>query len=351
MMPRRPLIGITADIEVRDGNPPRDWYFLDAQNIPALEAAGALPVILPHAIDLIDDYLDRLDGVLISGGGYQYPDPALVDWDSAEGEPPEKLARARFELALVRRTEARRMPLLGTCGGFQLMNVAAGGSIVPVLPETVHRWRDSASEAVWRFDEPAHDVQATPGSRLATIVGVAPFAVNSRHKQGVHRAAPSVVTSALAPDARGGYERPDLPFWHAVQWHPDFTSRPPTPDLSRAFVAPPESIDDATVHRGHQHRDQQLLATAYWSVHFLDRRRGQLAGGRCCRSGGGARVDACARTMALAHPVPSPLLRYTKRCATGCWPRSRRRCRSISFCSTCTVAWSLRTMMIRRAIC
>ena len=231
---RRPLIGITSDIEYRDGNPGRDWYFLDARNIPALTAAGALSVMLPHEIDLIEDYLDNLDGVFISGGGYQYPTPHLLD--TGTNEPPEQVARIRFELALAMAAEARRMPILGICGGFQLMNVAAGGGIVPVLADADPAWAMHRSGA--RFDEIAHHVEVDPRSRLGEIVSVATMPVNSRHSQGVAAVAPGVRISARAPDGVvEAIERPDLPFWLAVQWHPEFHISPGDARLLEAFVA------------------------------------------------------------------------------------------------------------------
>lgn len=230
----RPLIGITSDIEYRDGNPGRDWYFLDAQNIPALTEAGGLTVMLPHEIDLIDDYLDRLDGVFISGGGYQYPTPVLLG--GGIGEPPEKVARIRFELALVAAAEARLMPILGTCGGFQLMNVAAGGRIVPALADRDPAWAMHRSGA--RFNEIGHDVEVDPGSRLGKIVGVPTMSVNSRHAQGVSEVAQGIHVSARSADGVvEAIERRDLPFWLAVQWHPEFHITHGDARLMEAFVA------------------------------------------------------------------------------------------------------------------
>lgn len=230
----RPLIGITSDIEYRDGNPGRDWYFLDARNIPALAEAGAVPVMLPHQADLIDAYLERLDGVIISGGGYQFPAPTLLG-DVAK-EPPEKVARIRFELALVAAAEARRMPILGVCGGFQLMNVASGGEIVPALAEVDPAWAMHRAGA--RFDQIGHVVDVDPGSRLGEIVGVAAMPVNSRHGQGVTNVAPGLRVGARAPDGIvEAIERTDLPFWLAVQWHPEFHISPGDAKLLEAFVA------------------------------------------------------------------------------------------------------------------
>jgi putative glutamine amidotransferase len=235
MSTRRPLIGITADIEYREGNPGRDWYFLDAQNIPALVAAGALPVMLPHDETLIDDWLDRIDGVLISGGGFQFPTEQLIDFAAIHELPPEKVARTRFELALARRSGERQIPLFGVCGGFQLMNVVAGGTIAPQLADIDPAW--SGHRDGKRFDEAAHEVQVEPGTRLAAITGAARFPVNSRHSQGVIAAASGLRIAARSLDGViEAIERPGDQFWLATQWHPEFGISPADAAILAAFV-------------------------------------------------------------------------------------------------------------------
>ena len=231
----KPLIGVTADIELR-GEAGHPYYFASDFMLNALSSAGALPVMLPHEPDLIADYLEALDGVLISGGGYQFPHAQLIDPSTADQEPPEKVARARFELALARRVTELNMPLLGICGGFQVMNVAAGGAIVTSLKVQRPEWqmhRDGAP-----YEAAAHDVIVTPGSRLRAIVGRDSMPVNSLHSQGVTEPGPGAKVAAMSPDGLvEAIERQDRRFWLATQWHPEFHISEADRDLFAAFVA------------------------------------------------------------------------------------------------------------------
>ena len=128
-MSKKPVIGITPDIEFRpDGRPPRDFYFVDARNAAALHEAGATAILLPHEADDIDAYLDLVDGLLVTGGGYQFQTPALFRHDGTE--PPEKERRTRFEAALLRRAIERDLAVLAVCGGFQTLNMVTGGDLV-----------------------------------------------------------------------------------------------------------------------------------------------------------------------------------------------------------------------------
>lgn len=234
----RPLIGITLDVEFEPkGNPPRDVYFLDARNGVALTAVGAALVMLPHDGDAIATYIDRLDGVMIAGGGWQFPSPQLVDFSATDGLPPEKVQRTRFELDLIAAAESRSMPILGACGGFQTMNVAAGGSMIPSLEAVNPSWAHHGARRR-RFDEHEHDVLITQGTRLAAIVGEPRLPVNSRHSQGVTQAAPDLIVSAMSEDGVvEAIERPSGPFWMAVQWHPEFHISDGDRLILEAFVA------------------------------------------------------------------------------------------------------------------
>ncbi|BBE32464.1 gamma-glutamyl-gamma-aminobutyrate hydrolase family protein [Sphingosinicella microcystinivorans] len=231
----RPLIGVTADVELRS-DARHLHYFANQAMMTALSSAGALPVMLPHELALIDDYLSVLDGVLISGGGYQFPHAQLIDPATVDQEPVEKVARTRFELALVRRVTECDLPLLGICGGFQVMNVAAGGTIVPSLKSVRPEWhmhRDAAP-----YEEAAHEVIVTPGSRFREIVGRDRLPVNSLHSQGVIEAGVEASAAAVAPDGIvEAIERRDRHFWMATQWHPEFHISEADRCLFNAFVA------------------------------------------------------------------------------------------------------------------
>lgn len=232
-MSKRPVIGVTADIEFRpDGRPPRDSYFLDATNCGVLRELGAVPIMLPSEIEAVDDYVNLCDGILVSGGGYQFPVPGLIG--AGDAEPKEKLRRLAFEIALLKRMIERDRPTLGVCGGFQVLNQVTGGELVTHLAETREDWAAHRGEHYQRM---VHAVHPVPGTRFEGLVGSAPFDVNSMHRQGVVACGPGAVVAGMAPDGIvEAIEVPGRRYCIGVQWHPEFLLSDPERRLLEAFV-------------------------------------------------------------------------------------------------------------------
>ncbi len=218
----RPRIGITSTPTLymeRQVERVSRWY------VDSVIGAGGLPLILPTmAPDAAREVLDGLDGLLLTGGGdvsparyHQDPAPEVYDVDPARDE---------WELALVAAAAGRRprdwagceLPILGVCRGAQLLNVAAGGSLVQHLDHSAgHRLRDRDREAV-------HDVEVDPSSRLAGILGrdQACVGVNSVHHQAVDEVGEGFRPVAWATDGViEAIERTDGAPIVAVQWHPE----------------------------------------------------------------------------------------------------------------------------------
>jgi putative glutamine amidotransferase len=134
------------------------------------------------------------------------------------------VARDEYEIALVRAALAADLPILAICRGLQVMNVAAGGSLIQDVPSQVGN--AVPHQVAAPKDAIAHDVSLSPGSRLEQLMGHAAVGgrlpVNSRHHQAVGRLAGSFVVTSLAPD--GVIEALELPrarFCLGVQWHPE----------------------------------------------------------------------------------------------------------------------------------
>jgi putative glutamine amidotransferase len=234
-MARRPLIGLTLDSEPAGGWSRLPWYALRQNYFEAVAAAGGLPVALPHQPDLAAEYLARIDGLLITGGAFDV-DPAL--WGGGPPHPTVtlKAGRTDFEVAAARAALARDMPVLGICGGQQLLNVVLGGDLIQHIPDEVpdclaHEQPNPRTEA-------GHDVVVVPGTRLHAIVGVERFPVNSAHHQAAGVAGPGVVVSGRAPDGVvEAIEMPGRRFVIGVQWHPEYRISPADQALLEAFVA------------------------------------------------------------------------------------------------------------------
>ncbi|BDG03599.1 gamma-glutamyl-gamma-aminobutyrate hydrolase family protein [Anaeromyxobacter oryzae] len=217
MSTKRPRIGLTLDADEQ-----RNRYELGRGYVDAVLAAGGLPVLLPHDRSVAAAYLALLDGLVVTGGAFDVP-PELY------GEPRRdvcgvlKPERTAFEKDLLEAALAARLPVLGVCGGMQLLNVVQGGSL----------HQDLAADAGIRGHEqpppkdvPSHEVSVQPGTQLAQLVGAGPLPVNSTHHQAVRDAGSGVLVSARAPDGViEAIELPDLEFAVGVQWHPEAVLR------------------------------------------------------------------------------------------------------------------------------
>jgi putative glutamine amidotransferase len=211
----RPLIGVTtselrrSDMGTvrRHGEPAHPEMALGMTYLLALEAAGAMPVVLPPIGDAAA-VLDRLDGLCLSGGPDLDPDAYGATSRHPELGPTEPSLDA-FELALARQARARGIPVLGVCRGAQALNVACGGTLHQHLPG--HRQTEAASQ-------PTHEVHVRAGSHVARLLGAGRHAVNSFHHQAVDRLGAGLRAVARAPDGTVEAVEGDG-FLIGVQWH------------------------------------------------------------------------------------------------------------------------------------
>ena len=231
----RPVIGITVDAEPPGGYSKFPWYALRENYASVVVKAGGLPIFLPHEAALADDFLGYIDGLVVTGGAFDV-DPALYG-DNARHETVNlKEGRTQFELAITVGALERDLPVLGICGGQQLLNVALGGTLIQHIPDSVKN--ALAHEQPNPRNEPGHAVAIAPGTRLRDIVGVAEMHVNSAHHQAALRVVPPAVVNAVAPDGViEGIETPQHKFCIGVQWHPEFEVDPHDIEIFRALVA------------------------------------------------------------------------------------------------------------------
>ena len=217
---RRPVIGVTLDAEPPGGYSKYPWYALRANYAEAVSAAGGLPVALPHDARLTADWLGVIDALIVTGGAFDI-DPALYGEAGRHATVTLKEGRTAAELALTQDALDREMPVLGICGGEQLLAVALGGTLVQHIPEAVPKALEH--EQLNPRHEPGHVVAIRPGTMLHRITGAAEMRVNSAHHQAVREAGPRAVVNAVAPDGVvEGIEATDMRFCLGVQWHPEF---------------------------------------------------------------------------------------------------------------------------------
>lgn len=217
---RRPVIGVTLDSEPPGGYSRLPWYALRENYCDVVAAAGGVPVALPHEPDLAPAYLGLIDGLVVTGGAFDV-DPALYGASQRHGTVTLKERRTRFEWAITKGAIERDLPLLGICGGQQLLNVVLGGTLIQHIPDAV---ADAlAHEQPNPRTEPGHEVLVEPGTLLHRITGASRLAVNSAHHQAAERPGPGVVVSGRAPDGVvEAIEAPGRRFCLGVQWHPEY---------------------------------------------------------------------------------------------------------------------------------
>lgn len=216
----RPVIGITLDSEEPGGYSNLPWYALRENYADAVAAAGGLPLPLPHEPEQAEDYLSLIDGLVVTGGAFDV-DPALFGAGERHPTVITKDRRTAFELAVTRGAIERDMPVLGICGGQQLLHVVLGGQLIQHIPDEVPE--ALAHEQPNPRDEPGHSVAVKPGTLLHRIVGTDRLDVNSAHHQAAKGEPDGVVINAVAPDGViEGIEAIDRKFCIGVQWHPEY---------------------------------------------------------------------------------------------------------------------------------
>jgi putative glutamine amidotransferase len=230
----KPVIGITLDSEDPGSYSNMPWYALRQNYADAVVEAGGIPLALPHEPDQANDYLDIIDGLVITGGAFDV-DPSIFGAGERHPTVVTKDRRTAFELAVTRGALERDMPLLGICGGQQLLHVALGGTLIQHIPDEI--LEALAHEQPNPRDEPGHSISVLPGTLLYRIVGTDSLEVNSAHHQAAKDASDEIIINAVAPDGViEGIEAVDKRFCLGVQWHPEYKVSAGDGAIFKAFI-------------------------------------------------------------------------------------------------------------------
>ena len=212
----QPIIGLSTY-----GIAHNEDFAIPAAYVQAILRAGGMPLLLPTAaVDTVDRWLDRIQGLVLIGGGDI--DPACYGAAPHDSIYNLDSDRDACEFALARGALASRLPLLAICRGMQVVNVVSGGSLHRHLPEVfgeqvAHRLppRETTRHPV-DVNADAHIVQAMGATRVTTV---------SWHHQAVDRLGAGLRPVAWAED--GVVEAIELdghPSLLAVQWHPELSA-------------------------------------------------------------------------------------------------------------------------------
>jgi putative glutamine amidotransferase len=161
--------------------------------------------------------LRKIDALLLSGG--RDIDPRMYAETIAPGLDVDVDAdRYEVEIPLGRAVLEEGMPVLGICGGMQVLNVAAGGSLYQDISllgvdPAVHRVKGQ---------DAFHEIRVVPGSRLAEILGRSELGVNSAHHQAIKQPGRGALITAAALDGViEAIEFPGPTLAIGVEWHPE----------------------------------------------------------------------------------------------------------------------------------
>ena len=207
------MVGITSGYK----NIGEKEIVINKTYLDVIKKAGGIPILLTPQIgkNNLPALKDKLDGILLSGGGDI--DPVFFneepDYNMRRIDP----TRDRFEIDLVRWALHNKKPLLAICRGAQILNIACGGSIIQHLDNQHYQHDQKAPK--WY---PTHFVTFNNNGNLVDIFDGKQVRVNSFHHQAISELGTDVKVVAEAVDGViEGIEVKDHPFAVGVQWHPE----------------------------------------------------------------------------------------------------------------------------------
>ncbi len=238
-MPTPPVIGISGRLDRSHKPPNAPLTAVASSYVRAVTLSGGACLVIPPRLtdEALHATVEALNGLLLSGGGdvathyYGAQDSGLLSSIDEE--------RDRMEVSLARWALKADIPILGICRGCQVLNVAAGGTLIQDLPSMTKSSIAHSHVASRPMDQVAHTVEIEDGSRLSDVFAPGELAVNSAHHQAIDVPGAGLSIVARAPDGIiEGIEKPEHPFYIGVQWHPEamLDSHPAMRRLFEALV-------------------------------------------------------------------------------------------------------------------
>lgn len=220
----KPIIGITSANTRENGfkSPYYDNYdSISSMYTDSIRRAGGIPVLLPSGEENIEELLARLDGIIISGGADV--SPSLYGGNTEHPHVDKgDMIRDQSEISLVQHLMKTSIPTLCICRGFQVLNVATGGTLYEHIPDIrevdIHRTHLPEGVATWAV----HPVNVELDSRLAEALKSTHVDTYSGHHQALKTLGEGLRVTATAPDGIiEGIEFSSHPWMVGVQWHPE----------------------------------------------------------------------------------------------------------------------------------
>tara|TARA_Y100001970_G_C14249325_1_gene870624 strand:- start:2897 stop:3604 length:708 start_codon:yes stop_codon:yes gene_type:complete len=216
---KSPIIGITLDFENSGGYSKFPWYAIRENYLTCLYKLGAVPFPIFHEGSINNKLLNILDGLVITGGNFDI-NPKLYSTINVSSRNI-KDKRTNFEIDIFKKFLDTKKPILGICGGEQLMNVACGGNLIQDINKSIkttifHEQQNPRNEV-------SHEITILKNSKLHKIVKNEKIEVNSAHHQSVKTLGKEIISTAVASDGViEAIEHNNHPWCIGVQWHPEF---------------------------------------------------------------------------------------------------------------------------------
>ena len=231
---KKPLIALTLDYETTKGYSKYPWYAIRENYFTSIEESGGIGVGIPHNMKDIISLLYKIDGLVITGGNFDI-DPNKFGETIVHQTVQLKENRTNFELLAAEIMLNQNKPVLGICGGEQLINVLYKGSLIQHIPDEIKN--PIEHEQKNPRHEPGHSVRIQDNTKLHSIISTNDIMVNSAHHQAIKTPGNGLIVNALSADGIiEGIEDPTKKFCIGVQWHPEFFIQGADIKLLKAFI-------------------------------------------------------------------------------------------------------------------
>ena len=216
---KKPIIGITLDIENTGNYSKFPWYAIRHNYLHSIEKFNAIPFPLFHSNKNTKNIFNILDGLIITGGNFDIS-PSTYG-QKAEGARIIKNERTIFELEIFKLFINSKKPILGICGGEQLINIACKGSLIQDIHK--HNSKSLLHEQINPRNQTSHKVSISKNTKLSKIIKKSSIEVNSAHHQAVDKLGKNLIISGVAKDGIiESIEHTKHNWCIGVQWHPEF---------------------------------------------------------------------------------------------------------------------------------
>jgi len=233
-MKKKPFIGLTLDLEESKTYSMFPWYAIRENYCSSISKMGGIPIPLVYDINAISSIVDKIDGFVITGGAFDV-DPSYFSEKKKFNSVITKDSRTKYEVNLCNEVLKRNLPLLGICGGQQLLNVIYGGSLIQDINSEVKT--KIKHEQTNPRDQTSHKVHIIENTILSKIVSKKIIKVNSAHHQSVKNLGKGLTINAKAEDGIiEGIEDKTLNFCIGTQWHPEFLIENSDKEILKKFI-------------------------------------------------------------------------------------------------------------------